>query len=436
MITEITKWSSKETNGSDTAELDRKHRVLGAAIRMFFPNSQYAVISDYFTERDNLPSIQRRRKIQKEKKIAKFFGERPLAEDIQRQLLVSSGLEFISNELSNKNLKDLTSNLSKEYSTIEESFGEDDEDRVAQMMRKKKNEKLHEFFGGIIPKPELLAQNIPAESAPNTSALVVKGGGANISSISVYVPPTRNDIEPVEKKTLAKRHRKIENMFGEKIDEHLAFKVLTNPHLRRKSEAENVKLNKKPIGEKLLPEKSVDVVTKKAGSQADGFEGSKSGYDEALKIRTINSEESTEQLTSFPKIERRTSSTQIVAPRLVKSSSLSSLDSQSSVSYTKNERKLLRRKLNKLTNFLGERITDSDISFCKSNDGMDTHVLPLSPEQLYLKNKRLNKLEKVFGNNEIGKVMIGDEAQKTSSLKMVDNKAEKVKKKKVKEATY
>ena len=69
MITEITKWSSKETNGSDTAELDKKHRVLGAAIRMIFPNIQYAVnksvISEYFTETDNLPSIQRRRKIQK-----------------------------------------------------------------------------------------------------------------------------------------------------------------------------------------------------------------------------------------------------------------------------------------------------------------------------------------------------------------------------------
>jgi hypothetical protein len=87
--------------------------------------------------------------------------------------------------------------------------------RVEALMKKKKMDKLSAFFGKT--PAELYADQEPPSIASSDEDLVPLA----------YVPPTQNDLDPAKKILHIKRQKKLNAMFGEKIDEHMAFKIAT-----------------------------------------------------------------------------------------------------------------------------------------------------------------------------------------------------------------
>ena len=173
-----------------TAMFDYSYRqkILQETLKLYYPANKIVNVGQYFTELSALSSVQRKRKIVKEKKLNKFFGDRP-------------NERLLSNQLSSKtrNDADRLCDMTFQDDAIIEDDDDDDEGQITSIMRKKKVEKITRFFGD---RP-IFADDEGFDALPNIQEDLVQ-----------FVPPTSNDLESKEKLILQKKQRKINKLFG------------------------------------------------------------------------------------------------------------------------------------------------------------------------------------------------------------------------------
>ncbi|KAJ3103673.1 hypothetical protein HDU97_009926 [Phlyctochytrium planicorne] len=183
-----------QTNEQDNMSF--KDNALNQIVQTFFPLSKYIPIEGYFSDPTRLSLVKKKRKIHKEKKISKFFGERPSFEQLQRQLAAANfpqaGLEL---SLA------LTLGVGVGGSGAEQDGGE------TSGGKRKKVEKLSEFFGTNLGKLELKSQHLAGGKD-----FVHESDEEDLDEEPIE---TVNDLDPTTKRQLTKRNKKLVAMLGE-----------------------------------------------------------------------------------------------------------------------------------------------------------------------------------------------------------------------------
>ncbi|KAI9325923.1 hypothetical protein DFJ73DRAFT_965487 [Zopfochytrium polystomum] len=167
-----------------------KNSVLNDVLQALFPSSRHYPLENYFSDSVRRSRAHRRFRILKEKKISKFFGRRPSFDQLQRQYSTHTG--HISLEL-----RDVPGAGGAEISELG--------------ARRRKLEKLTEFFGQNLGDSELRRQHLAFQHEP-PSPQFVDGGGDELQPLD-----TRNDLDPEEKKRLARQIKKLALLTGENV---------------------------------------------------------------------------------------------------------------------------------------------------------------------------------------------------------------------------
>ncbi|KAJ1969085.1 hypothetical protein IWQ62_000843 [Dispira parvispora] len=100
--------------------------------------------------------------------------------------------------------------------------------------RKKKLEKLREFFGDRIPMSVLVEQQLVDADEEEEWAMVEDNSDRESSADEDYLPrlPNGRELTQEEKRVLTKRHRKLKYMLGEPLGAATVAHNVTNPYLR------------------------------------------------------------------------------------------------------------------------------------------------------------------------------------------------------------
>jgi len=305
-----------------------RHKILQKTIQLFFPKSKFTEINGYFNDSSQLSMIQKQRQIGKGKKIAKFFGEHISFDALKNQLPIgqstgSSTPENVTTPI--KALKEGRIRRSRSTDTFDSQDSREviSDKKLDLLMKKKKMDKLQAFFGDV-PIDQDADNGLPSVAVDDDDSIQ-----------AAYVPPTFNELNPLEKSMLQKRQRKIQHVFGEKIDEHMAFKIATGTKQYSK-EIEDT--------EKISSNYSLNNTKPKALVRSRSSE-----YDVA-KPRNSKISMATE------KSQRRTSVVTIA-----------STNSTRSLNRTPDEKQIIRKKFTKLTAVLGDPLLNRTEIVTKSS---------------------------------------------------------------------
>ncbi|KAJ3415640.1 hypothetical protein HDV05_004516 [Chytridiales sp. JEL 0842] len=365
-------------NPSDTAD---RNNLLNALLKSYFPNSASLPVSQYFDAPARLNTVQKRRKIRKEKKIAKFFGERPSFEQLQRQLASSNFPSPDSLSLAwtpgapapHSHYHQMLGSLDPDDPDYFQTIDEEGEGS-SNLLKKKKVEKLTDFFGTSLPKRQLRQQNLAGEGTTSVfsteeegeqpegfmgkvqgmTQFNLLGGNDGEGNADQYGEPleTLNELDSGTKRALTKRTKKLVNLLGDPQAQEYAIKLLKQ----------------------------------KLATTEDDVAHSDEEEDDI--IEEVDEEEDLEGLELI--------TNPIEAPTLP----LESLDSLTD--QLLNPRETRRKKLNKLSHFLGEALWTIDAAestAAKASAASKTMKArgPLTPEEKILQIKRAHKLERVLG---------------------------------------
>ncbi|KAJ3107654.1 hypothetical protein HDU97_003648 [Phlyctochytrium planicorne] len=181
----------------------------------------------YFDAVSRMSWAQKQKKMQKEKKLSKFFGERPSSEQLQRQ---TNNQRRISLTMLKENIKDDGDELD---AILSNSSLDGNGDPTA---RRKKMEKLETFFGDKIPKKQKVEQSLVTAndelnlifSTENSDDEAPDGIEAICEDISAT-----NELPPEQRRILNKRNKKISTLLGETLDEKTISKVLDTANMSK-----------------------------------------------------------------------------------------------------------------------------------------------------------------------------------------------------------
>ncbi|ORX90981.1 hypothetical protein K493DRAFT_317594 [Basidiobolus meristosporus CBS 931.73] len=192
-----------------------KEDVLERVIKNYFPDCPLNG-HNYFCDGRRLTLAQKRRKMQLEKKLSKFFGQRLTEEELTQQQLFEV---MNSRRNSVTSISSLPSYISSKAPGKKKKLG--------------KLEKLEGFFGKRLSNTQLEYQNLISRKEMHLPA-----DCTNCQSIppeSALPISTYNDLSSEERRVLTKRSRKLKCLLGEPIDEQTAFKSLTYPVINHRS---------------------------------------------------------------------------------------------------------------------------------------------------------------------------------------------------------
>jgi hypothetical protein len=283
----------------------------------------------FFGDGLKLTVAQKQRRVLREKRLKRFFGDKPTIEDPYEE---AKHWQF--------------GVTTKRDSTVDDS-GVDTKGSAARSVpqylspptteenlhyRKKKVEKLEDFFGvAKIPVEQMFEQKLIGE--------ISSASGAD--SDHFVVPATTNNLSPSSKKKLMHKGKKLREMFGEPLQGALAEKVLsTTLHFNEE------------------------------------------GEDDSKK--------SSEQMNS----DRRPARSSSVDSR----TSLVTISDKAKRMLSDKDRK--RKKLEKIQDFLGERITSQLLDDAARNScdlERDVSVVNISGKERVVLQRRFNKLQNLFG---------------------------------------
>ncbi|TPX68115.1 hypothetical protein SpCBS45565_g03344 [Spizellomyces sp. 'palustris'] len=326
-------------------------QVLTVILRHYFPHM--STPATYFRDAQYASAAKRKSRINKDKKLTKFFGARPSGDQIYRQLAKTNPRVEIGHD------------------EVEDTKQENQEEKVVpeNISKKRRFSKLHNFFGENLPKPQLKAQNLATRQDSVASLSRNEGkvtGRARSHTIHSYTPPlprrNQNELDPTEKKRLVKQKLKIKAVLGAPFGEVLC----PNPLFRRRSYSiDSLLLSPKTeattSGVQLSERKSR---SETAVSSADG-----SGVRLQGKTATdcrLSSQESSQSIT------------------------------RGSDSLEDNDRSRRRKRVQKLLALLGEGFPAATINDAASSVKPKSPVT-LSPEMRQEHVRRNSKLERVFG---------------------------------------
>ena len=273
-----------------------RQNILSGIMSRYFPLVS-PVIRDYFSEANRSKFSDKQKKMLKEKKLTKFFGIRPSAEHMQQQKI--------------------TLPLFEESPDAARSIISDTSTPVIEVddltTRRKKAEKLNEFFG----------------EAPQTNELLIENDG--LEREDIVFGPTINELSQEQKAELTRRARKLLSVLGETLDEKTVQQT----------------------------------VTTKAKEAAEG--GTSLLNVESSPVHRLSFSADTASIYSV-------ATTQNVDGRLEQ-----------------------KQRLDKLSDFLGHRIMESDILEAQSYAQSVVPARPLTDEEKKRYKKRTNKLEFLLG---------------------------------------
>ncbi|KAI8810851.1 hypothetical protein BJ742DRAFT_885574 [Cladochytrium replicatum] len=348
--------TGSESNLAATTSL--RDKMLCQAIEGFFPSSKYYSLDGYFNENRSRNGAHKRRKIHKEKKLAKFFGERPTIDQLQRQICSAAliRLHIAQVNLSSESLEPETASPVDSL-TLERTKPElNNAHRTDLFSKKRKLEKLQDFFGDKLSVIDIEAQRHGKDGffSPAFSPIDSRrnSGTSESNSDLAHPPPTtQNELSSEAKILLTKRSKKISSMLGTHVNEQLAQQALTKPHIKLIGSKEDLR-------------------------GGIGLEVSKSG-----------------EISAQGELRQQR--------RRWSMSSIESLDSASNSIVVdgagdKDSREYRRRKLAKLQQFLGERLTLEEVA-TPAAVPVSPRMGPLTQEAKASQLKRADKLNRMFG---------------------------------------
>ncbi|KAJ3191795.1 hypothetical protein HK101_007408 [Irineochytrium annulatum] len=326
---------------------------LSSILSNYFPTSR-ARLDHYFDDISRVSWSQKQKKMLKEKKLSKFFGQRPSNDQMQRQILNSRRLSVnsMNSQMApgsgRRNENAIDAILS---STEEETGGGSNENR------RKKMEKLQQIFGNKLPTKQQVEQSLVSANDEVNLVFSTDNSDDDLdrSTESLEAIATTNDLNPEQRRILQKRNKKLANLLGETMNHNIVSNLVatavTTPDLPG------------------LP----------SGTTAGG-----AGDQHNLNIvTTVPSLGCTELSLITPTTE----------------------DDESDPDVGSNQFK--KKKLDKLSNMLGERINTDHISEAQAtiqttsvNPSIGRALPPprvLTVEERKTFQRRANKLEKIMG---------------------------------------
>ncbi|KAJ3092106.1 hypothetical protein HK102_010672 [Quaeritorhiza haematococci] len=414
--------SSWNLGGSDQSLRDQ---ILSYVIQKYFPQSTYGTVKGYFDAMARVTSTQRKRKLKKEKKLAKFFGQKPSQELIHRQMM---GSEVVKVEVKDQNMS-----LTLTTHSTDSLLGMDGTHHVTGSKesidngvysKKKKVEKLQGFFGDKLSKRELRMQHLSTVSVSSNSTSSVASSENDVR----VPPPMQNDLDPLQKRELQKKHKKLASMLGEKLDEITVNQLLNSSG--GKGQLENPAISS-----------TIHLTMSLSRSKSGDFN----------RPTPLVKGENESMLQIYLGRGRRASDGSMKTTRTDVSGSSMSMNRY------KASREYRRRKIQKLSQFLGERITDLQLletaAASNTNGNANTNAnntttnilsamsLPIpstktvqnetsnEPQQMPARSlhpkvrqatrKRVNKLERVFG--QVPPVSLVVDKELSNGIRMADH---------------
>ncbi|KAI8896793.1 hypothetical protein BC833DRAFT_596217 [Globomyces pollinis-pini] len=187
-----------------------RQKVLINIISAYFHEADSSV-RGYFDEVNRSEYSNKQQRMHKQKKLTKFFGSRPDATHMQHQ--DTKGIDPSEEEVFNQ-----------DEATFEVSEDNDLESR------KKKADKLVEFFGNSLPKKQLRTQNLIENSSvqrdESFQSLSKSEPGLDHDTDAIFLDNV-NHLDPQQKVMLTKRAKKLLMMLGDDAGE----KPVYNPQI-------------------------------------------------------------------------------------------------------------------------------------------------------------------------------------------------------------
>ncbi|KAJ1548372.1 hypothetical protein HK405_003488 [Cladochytrium tenue] len=204
--------------------------ALGEILRSLVPGCEGVRLDGYFNGVQRRRTAQRRVRLLKEKKISKFFGQRPGFEHLQRQVPVRGsggggahgGMEDMDDE--HEFGGDGSGAVGRVYGgggNLSEAVSADHDRRVSStvdgsdlFVRRKKAEKLAEFFGESVAGAELRRQKLAFQNV----CLPQSGLGEEGAADGDLAPlDTTNELDPEEKRRIARQSKKLALLMGDPV---------------------------------------------------------------------------------------------------------------------------------------------------------------------------------------------------------------------------
>ncbi|RKO94646.1 hypothetical protein BDK51DRAFT_29673 [Blyttiomyces helicus] len=199
-----------------------KESILPQVLSRLLPNMNRTFVG-YFDDENRKEWRNKHRKMRKEKKLSKFFGERPSTEQMQRQSIDRPKGEDSRQTLIDRRPSGL-SVLSQMESAVEEN-------RPSSLQRRKKLEKLETIFGDRLPIKQKRVQQIVTHGyTPTASTMQVEPTSADSDSLSeddeLIPAESTNDLDPERRRVLQRRTKKLSTMLGESLNERTISKTV------------------------------------------------------------------------------------------------------------------------------------------------------------------------------------------------------------------
>ncbi|TPX46238.1 hypothetical protein SeMB42_g03788 [Synchytrium endobioticum] len=349
-----------------------KGLILGLIVSHYFVHVKPNAAAAYFSHSARLTWGLKERKVAKADKLSKFFGRRVSASKLEQQtvgrtyensdIMLASADSLGSSSSLGRNKRCKSRRKYGHGSHIRHAYMKDD-----PLNRRQRAGKLESVFGERLPKKHLKIQNLVDLSAVGASQAFTEDGGnddewedvaessttLSIQSRAEMIPlATTNTLTEHQRRVLAQRSAKLKNMMGHALSEHVA------------------------AGQRGAP-RHVD----ESNSSLDGSTGALSSAVAPAGVSSSTSEGSNRVGKNS---SRRKHSTGVHA----------------------SDRDLRRKRLGKLTDKFGERITQDEIDQAGSTSVqmISNPALAAGPQTISLSAderrdhlKRTAKLERIFG---------------------------------------
>ncbi|KAL5033238.1 hypothetical protein RTP6_001234 [Batrachochytrium dendrobatidis] len=226
-----------------------RQSVLGGIIGRYFPLVS-SIIRGYFNTTNRNAWADRQKRKQKEKKLTKFFGQRPTDEHMLQQTVQtdSFGHHSCTTDAMHNSHRHVKSRKLSMGSTTNGTASDDGiskitctidpENHQVDLTKRKKAEKLTEFFGeSRLPKRHMkrqiqintLAGEEGDESGNDSDD--EENDNTNYPVSEEHQPPlsNQNELTRAEKRALNRRARKLRTMLGEVLDAQTVSEQVTTP---------------------------------------------------------------------------------------------------------------------------------------------------------------------------------------------------------------
>ncbi|KAJ3263219.1 hypothetical protein HDU77_011080 [Chytriomyces hyalinus] len=346
--------AEKQQSGTDD---DGTYRdiVLERVVHRYARDCRFFDEHGYYADPDHSSEIDRTQRKKMEKKLSKFFGERPGASDLDRQKYM---IDCLKKAVADTNAQALLSQFDQEASNGASDISSSELPGVnadgsvnVAVLKKKKFEKLVDFFGEPLPRDERkFLNNDHMLQYPENTALAKYKSHPSLDALDEAVD-TVNDLTPDEKRNMTKKARKIINVLGDqsaekKLKESRGSVLMHRPSGSFSANAVKLTENEETSAQVGTPLQSyIDQLT---GSMSDSSDDS-----------------SEEEVSPNPELTEEE---------------------------MKQIRKLRKKRLSKLTAFLGEEAGMIEVASTPNAAKQN-----LTKEEKVQQRKRLQKLERVMG---------------------------------------